>query len=93
MRVYFTLARGLDREEYHVTKPVNHRRLDPVRLRRWHATERFQRQHHVAQVINGVIDVLPDFHVAFPAACELMIEGVRKARQLFLWNQVVRDTA
>jgi hypothetical protein len=44
-------------------------------------------------VILGVVDILADFKMAFPAPCELMIVGMRQARHLFLRNQMMRNTA
>ena len=47
---------------------VDDRRLRAVRLRGRHAAERLQRQHHVRQIVDRVVDVLADFEVAFAAA-------------------------
>ena len=91
--VDFAFAGGLDRQEDHVLELVDHRRLHAVGLRRRHAAERLQRQHHVAELVHGVVDVLADFEVAFAAARELVVEGMRQLGQLGLRNQVVRDAA
>ena len=70
-------AGSFDGQENHVFEFVDHRRLHSVRLRRRHAAERLQRQHHVAELVHGVVDVLADFEVALAAASELVVEGMR----------------
>ena len=91
--VDFAFARSLDRQEDHVLEFVDDRRLHSVGLRRRHAAERLQRQHHVAQLVHGVVDVLADFEVSFAAARELVVEGMRQLGQFGLRHQVVRDSA
>ena len=80
-------------QEDHVLEFVDHRRLHSVRLRRWHAAERLQRQHHVAEMMDGVVHVLADLEMALAAARELVVERMRHLGQLVLRHQVVRDAA
>jgi hypothetical protein len=69
------------------------RRLHAVRLRRRHAAEGLQRQHHVAELVHGVVNVLAHFEVPFAAARELVVEGMRHLGQFGLRHQVVRNAA
>ncbi len=78
MRVHFALARCFDGKEDHVLELAHNPRLHAIGLRRWHAAERLQRQHHVAEMINRVVDVLADFHVTFSAAARAGVEGMRE---------------
>src|SRR5215467_3516610 len=64
----FAFARSLDGQENHVLELVYDRGLHAVRLRRRHAAERLQSQYHVAELVNGVINVLSDFQVPLAAA-------------------------
>ena len=68
-------------QEDHVLELVDHGRLHAIRLRRRHAAERLQRQHHVAELVHGVVDVLADFEVTFTAARELVVERMRHLGQ------------
>ena len=52
--------------------------------------KRFERQHHVAKMIHGVVDILSHFHVTFAAARQLVVEGMSQPGELFLRNQVMR---
>src|SRR6185503_16757515 len=70
---------------------VDYRRLHSVRLRRRHATERLERQHHVAELVDRVVDVLADFEVSLAATCELVIERMRHSREFILRGETVRD--
>src|ERR1700740_323026 len=69
--VDFCFARSLDGQEDHVFKFVDYRRLHSVRLRRRHAPEWFQRQHHMAKLVNGVIHVLAYFKMSLSPASKL----------------------
>ena len=90
MGIDFALAGGLDGQEDHVLKFIDDSRLDAIRLRRRHAAERLERQHHVAKMIDGVVDVLAYFHITFAATSQLMVKGVSQAGEFFLRNQMVR---
>ena len=79
--VDLALARGFDGQENHVLEFVDDRRLDAVGLRGRHASERLQRQHHVAQFVHGVIDVLADFEMSLSTARELVVERMRHLGQ------------
>src|SRR5580704_15509919 len=67
----FALARSLDWQEDHVFKFVDYPRLHTVRLRGRHAAKGLERQHHVAEMVHGVVDVLAYFHLAVAAARQL----------------------
>ena len=84
--VHFAFAGGFDGQEDHVFEFVDHRRLHSVRLRRGHAAKRLQCQHHVAELVDGVVNVLADFEVAFAAACELVVKRVRQVGEVLLGN-------
>jgi len=47
----------------------------------------------VAQVIDGVVDILAHFEMTFAAAGQLVIERIRQPCQFGLRNQVVSDAA
>ena len=93
VRIDLAFAGSLDGQEDHVLEFVDHRRLHPIGLRRRHAAEWLQRQHHVAELVHGVVDVLADFEVPFAAARELVVEGMRQFGQFRLRHQVMRDAA
>ncbi len=78
-------------QEDHVLKFVDHRRLHSIGLRRRHAAKRLQRQHHVAELVHGVVNVLAYFKVSLAASGELVVERVSHFGQLCLRHQVMRD--
>ena len=80
----FSFARSFNGQENHVFKLVDHRRLHSVGLRRRHASERLERQHHVAQFVNRVVHILADFQVSLAAARELVIKRMRQVSQFGL---------
>ena len=81
MGVDLSFARGFDRQENHVLEFVDDGGLDSIGLRRRHAPERFQRQHHVAPLMYRVVDVLAYLKVPFTTARELVVEGMRERRE------------
>ena len=91
--VDLAFARGLDGQEDHLFEVIGHSGLHAVRLRRRHAAEGLQRQHHVAELVLGVVNVLADFEVSFAAARELVVEGVGHIGHFFLVHQFVGDIA
>ena len=93
VRVDLAFAGCLDGKEDHVLEFVDHGRLHSVGLRRRHASERFQRQHHVAEFVDGVIHVLAYFEVPLAAARKLVIERMRQFCQFGLWREVMGNTA
>src|SRR5664279_4203179 len=93
VRVDLPFAGSFDGQENHLLEVVGHRRLYAVRLRRRHAAERLQREHHVAETVLGVPDVLADFEMSFTPTRELVVEGVRHVGHFFLINEVVGDVA
>ena len=84
--VDLALAGGLDRQEDHVLELVDHGRLHAVGLRGGHAAERLQRQHHVAQVLVRVVDVLGDFEVALAAAGARVVDTGGPMRCSSYWS-------
>src|ERR1700686_1300562 len=91
--VDLAFTRRLNRQEDHVLESVDHGRLNAVRLRRWHTSERFQRQHHVALVVNGVVHVLADLEMSFAAARKAVIERLSQPRQFSLIHYLVSQPA
>src|SRR5580692_1593592 len=91
--VDLTFARSFDGQENHFFEFVDDGGLYAVRLRRRHAAERFERQHHVAKAVHGVVNVFADFEVTFPAASELVIERMGHLSQVCLRDEVVSDAA
>src|SRR5262245_27092357 len=47
----------------------------------------------MAEVMNGVVDVLADFQMSFTTARELVVEGMRHLGEFLLIDQVMRDAA
>src|SRR5580704_2087559 len=90
--VDFALTRSLDRQEDHVLEFVDYSRLHSVRLRRRHAPEGFQRQYHVAELVNGVIHILADFEMSLTATSKLVIERMRHVGQFRLWHESVTNS-
>src|ERR1017187_4005391 len=93
VRVDLPFAGSFYGQENHLLEVVGHSRLYAVRLRRRHAPERLQRQHHVAETVLGIPDVLADFEMSFTPTRELVVEGVRHVGHFFLVDEVVGDVA
>ena len=93
VRVDLALSGRFDGQENHVPELIDDRRLHAVGLGRRHAAERLQGQHHVAQVMDRVVDVLAHLEMPFPAARKLVVEGMSQLRQLGLRRQRVGDAA
>src|ERR1022692_4366567 len=93
VRVDLPFAGSFYGQENHLLEVVGHSRLHAIRLRRRHAPERLQRQHHVAETVLGVPDVLADLKMAFAAAGEFVVERVGHRGHFLLVHQVVRDVA
>ena len=92
-RVDLALAGGFDGQENHVFEFIDDGGLHSVGLRRRHAAERLQRQHHMAELVNRVVNVLADFEVSLTAASVLVVEGMSHFRQFRLRYQLVRDAS
>ncbi len=93
VRVDLAFARRFDRQEDHVLVVRHHRRLRAVRLRRGHAAERLQRQHHVRQFFVGVVNVLRDFQVTFAAARARVVVRMSQPLQFVLVNETMTGAA
>src|SRR5258708_39083861 len=93
MGIDLSLARSFNGQEDHVFEFVDHCRLNSVRLRRGHASKRLQRQHHVAELMDGVIDVFANFQMPFATASELVVERMRQICQFGLGYEVVSNSA
>jgi hypothetical protein len=91
--VDLAFAGGFDGKENHVFEFVDDGRLHAIRLRRRHASEGLERQHHVAEMMDRVVNILSDLEMAFPAARELVVERMRHFGQLCLRHQVMREAA
>ena len=93
MGVDFALARGFNRQKDHLRKAIDHGRLHAIGLRGGHAAERLERQHHVAESVRGVVDVLGHLEMPLSAARQGVIERVGQTRQLALREKARRDSA
>ena len=93
MGIDLTLTRGFNWKEDHVFESICHSRLRAIGLRRRHATEGLERQHHVAEFVLGVVDVLAHFKMPLAAARKLVVERHGEIGHLLLIDQVMRDVS
>src|SRR5438105_1781382 len=93
MCVDLAFTGSLNRQEDHIFEFIYHGGLNAIRLRRRHATERLQRQDHVAEAMNRVVDILADLEMALSASRKLVVERMRHLGQFGLWNQMMGDAS